>query len=576
MSSMNDFEALRDALLGNDLNELKHIKAQFEDKALFSERVGEVLAQAVKTNHAEPAELSNALVLPFAKTLDLAVKFKPDEVTGSLAPVILPLVGKVVSSAFESLKENIDYLFSSLLTVQGLRWRLESSRTGTPYSELAFINKYGYVIESAYLNLNHDGSILSEVFKPNYLSSTDPDKHSLLIREIKSTVQHASVNSQLNQITTKRHANTILYTAKGSYSSLTSAVVGEADQGFLTWQVDLLRAIESDYKDYLIQTPVNLSALSGTKDSLKRLLAYKPSSKPSSTADTSARKVYWAKWLSVAMLLLFMTWIGFSMLNTYEKNKIQTALAQVNGVVPISLEGNAYHGWTLKSLHDPEVFKLSDLKISQKLAKKLSFNSIPFHSLDTVSLQARFVRKIKPPSTVIVGSEMNNPQRWFIKGTASAAWIEGLNDFLSAYKKTQDAVENIDTSQLTAVNSTKIDPTTSDAVKVLNATVLEFQDRRLTLVPDSAPVVSESARLMRLLIDTAKVSGQTVSFEVGTHLQGPFDRTSNLKLLSDRYNAIVSIFEAEGVPNTYFTYNQNPTTLFNKPAASFRVLNSNP
>jgi hypothetical protein len=147
---------------------------------------------------------------------------------------------------------------------------------------------------------------------------------------------------------------------------------------------------------------------------------------------------------------------------------------------------------------------------------------------------------------------------------------------------TQDAVENIDTSQLktieppAAVDAPKDNTALNDAFKALNEITLEFIDRRLTLAPDQVAMVPEISRLMNVLIASAKANGQTVTFEVGTHLLGQFDRGSNAKLLKDRYNVIVSTFESEGIPSTYFTYNKDPMTPVNKPAAVIKVLMSKP
>jgi hypothetical protein len=176
LRAVGEHQRLKQLILGDELAELDahagRVAALEANLADLPQQLPAVLREAQQGKGRQP--LAQALATPVADALGAAVQSQRHSIVEALFPVIGPAIRKAVAEAMRDFNDNFNRVLESSFTPRGLRWRLESWRTGLPYSQVALRHSLSYRIDHLFLIDRHNGLVLARVSAPD-LPALDAD-----------------------------------------------------------------------------------------------------------------------------------------------------------------------------------------------------------------------------------------------------------------------------------------------------------------------------------------------------------------------------------------------------------------
>lgn len=173
---MGEHQRLKELLLGEELAELDahaaRVAALEAAQADLPEQLPTLLQRAQRGDGRR--RLARALTNPVADALGVAVESQRQRIVDVLFPVIGPAIRKAIAEALRDFTENFNRALESSFTLHGLRWRLESWRTGIPYAQVVLRHSLRYRIDHLFLIDRNDGLVLARVSAPE-LPDLDAD-----------------------------------------------------------------------------------------------------------------------------------------------------------------------------------------------------------------------------------------------------------------------------------------------------------------------------------------------------------------------------------------------------------------
>ncbi len=561
----NDFHTLRSALIGDELKHLELLSAQFNDKVVYTSRMSDSLPVAIVQSASESDNLVNAMKLPVLNSFHLAVESHREQVKQMLAPVIMPVIGQAVAQATMEIKDTIETLTSSMFTVQGIKWRIESAKTGRPYSEIAFKDKHQFTIDQLTLSAKRNGEVLNQTAKQSYTDSSDITNQNLIKQHIHAVSQRVTITADKEPLDTKTFDAFTSYTVHGVWCALTAVVSGSANEEFLFKLRKQIKAIEADANAALKAYRDDTSVFEPLKKPLNQLLDFVPSKPVPLKSNQASGGFSLAKLFLYSLLILFIAYIGFLLYSHYEKNKIIHALNQEKGFVTLEVDGNAYSGWHIKGMQDPHIFNPQKLALDETVRTKLMFNSVPFVSLSKESMLARLNKKLPQPAGVQYAIADTAPNTLLVTGVADDAWVAKLKQLAS----TVEGIDSVDASAVTAKVDDKADY--EAAKKALESLTFVFPNKSTEFGADQSAALEQAKLAMKTLSAAGDKLKLATSYRVSTFVSGSSPRSDNAKLLYDRFIAVKQHFGEQGIDPAAFQFVEQVEQALDLPAATIRV-----
>lgn len=173
---MDDHERLRRLILGEDLADLdtpaQRLAALEQAREKLPAQLPELLQQSQRGDGRR--RLSQALVQPLTDALGRAAQEQRQGIVDALFPVIGPAIRKAIAEALRDFTEGFNRALESSFTVRGLRWRLESWRTGIPYVQVVLRHNLRFRLDHLFLIDRNSGLVLARESAPD-LPDLDAD-----------------------------------------------------------------------------------------------------------------------------------------------------------------------------------------------------------------------------------------------------------------------------------------------------------------------------------------------------------------------------------------------------------------
>lgn len=173
---MGEHQRLKELILGEELAELnahaERVATLETTQAELPEHLPALLLRAQRGEGRR--RLAHALTTPVADALAAAVESQRRRIVDVLFPVIGPAIRKAIAEALRDFTENFNRALESSFTPRGLRWRLESWRTGIPYAQVVLRHSLRYRIDHLFLIDRDNGLVLARVSAPE-LPDLDAD-----------------------------------------------------------------------------------------------------------------------------------------------------------------------------------------------------------------------------------------------------------------------------------------------------------------------------------------------------------------------------------------------------------------
>jgi OOP family OmpA-OmpF porin len=177
--SGDDFNKLRTILLkptAQMLNQLGQRVDSIEESVKTlptAESVGAVLPEAVRISARTNENLATVLAPVMESAMDQSIARNKDRMVAALYPIVGAMIRKSVVEGIWDAVASINKVLERSLSLEGLKWRWESFRTGVPVSVIAFRRSVIFRTEHIFLIHNKTARLLYHLSSPE-AAEADP------------------------------------------------------------------------------------------------------------------------------------------------------------------------------------------------------------------------------------------------------------------------------------------------------------------------------------------------------------------------------------------------------------------
>ena len=396
MDEPHQIDELREILNGANSAELAALKARLTDVESRANDVAEVLAPAIRKS--DTTTLVSSLKEPVSKSLKQAIRSEPENYAEILYPVMAPAIRRAIAQAISSLMVTINQTVESATSVDALKTRFQSLRTGIPYAELALRQSLLYRVEHVYLIERESGLQIAEVTSQD-TQGLDGDAVSAMFSAIQSFVQDSFSRDPSAMLTDLKVGDHNVWIANGPHLMLACVIQGDAPEALKDDLYDALYKIRTDYSNSIASFDGDLTDFVGVEDLMTPLLQLrlKETSEFEVRDDLNGKRGK----LPFIILSLVVLFCGFKWWS--HKNKIDTLeyyLAKSPGIAVTDIYWSDSK-FVIEGLKDPDaIIPFGALDAYELTRNKLDFQMVPFRSLETDMELQRFASEFSLPLNV--------------------------------------------------------------------------------------------------------------------------------------------------------------------------------
>jgi OOP family OmpA-OmpF porin len=411
----SDFEELRRLLMGPELEKLEELNHRLESPENFSSEVGEILPRAMAKSSQQGEQLSEAMLPMVKNILRLSIKRDINEIADALFPVIGPAIRMAIRDAFSQMLQSLNQTLESSFSFQGLKWRLQSMRTGIPFAQIALLHGLVYRVEQVFLIHKDTGLLL------NHLVQQDIEGHNAdLVSSMLSAIENfvgdsfeAEGNRTLDSIEVGELS---IWIEQGPDAILAVAIRGEAPNSLRTLLKQALEKIQYEFGDSLAAFDGDTSKFEETR---LRLADCMQSQYRSQRGEKSGKGTI----VLVLLSILLLYWLGMEFYRSTQENEYVAFVKNEPGyvVTDVYRDDGRLH---ITGLRDPLATEPEILLSKSSLnSDQVGHRFQPYHSLEAVFIGRRAEKILQPPTTVSIRIEGD---KLVAEGIASRDWRERL------------------------------------------------------------------------------------------------------------------------------------------------------
>ena len=339
-----EFDRLRELLLGPEQNRIDELSDELHSRELTEDELADKLPEAIALRASRDDQLGRALSPTIETALRESIRRDPQEIATAIFPVLGPAIRKSIAETMASLVRSINNAVEQSLSLQGMRWRVESWRTGIPYPEIVIKHALVYRVEHAFLVHAETGLLLEHVSAPE-LNLPDADLISSMLSAIQDFVRDSFRPGEGAMLRTFSVGEHTVQVEAGPRALLAVVIRGQAPDEVLEKQQNALETVHLEFASQLADFNGDATAFAPSRPLLEDCLE---------TVLTTSRpkgKTAWLKWvipLALIVLVLGVLWIRA----TTRWNRGLDALRAEPGLVVVDAS-RGWGGWHISGLRDP-------------------------------------------------------------------------------------------------------------------------------------------------------------------------------------------------------------------------------
>lgn len=180
---VEDVSRLRSLILGDDYERtIRHWQNADE-----TQRVAEVLAEAIRLRSQQDKSVQNALAPAIDDVLDASIRRDPVKLAHVISPIIGPSIRNAVRTALTEMVESLNQILDRSISPRSLVWRIQAWRAGVPLGEFVLLRTLQYRVEQVLIIHRETGILLQSEVAPN-VKVRDPDLVSAMLSAINGFV----------------------------------------------------------------------------------------------------------------------------------------------------------------------------------------------------------------------------------------------------------------------------------------------------------------------------------------------------------------------------------------------------
>jgi len=381
-------------------------------------------------------KLAFSMQRPVEICIQQAIKKDVRPFANALFPLIGPTIRRSIGEAFKELFQRINMILSqSILSRQGLTWRIQAWRTNQSFAEIVLSNTLAYRVEQSFLIHRQSGLLILHAHLEE-ISIGDSDAVSAMFTAIQDFVRDSFSTDKEEELESVEVGQFTVWVERGPHAALACVIRGNAPRTLRQLMQEQLETIHARHAPLLEQFAGDNSDLLYCKPLIEETLRseLKPEAKPRWMTPQLA--------ILLGIILLVGSVWGYVHLEYQRRlNNYLHALYDTPGVV-VTLVENEGSKTIIHGLRDPlaalphkiaERFQLSE--------KDVLFKEKPYLDLGASFLERRVRQWLKPPNTVqltLKGDVVH------LQGHADQGWIDRMSDRVGMLI----GVNEVDTSKL--------------------------------------------------------------------------------------------------------------------------------
>jgi outer membrane protein OmpA-like peptidoglycan-associated protein len=411
--SVRELSELRDLLFGAERRQIDELRRRLDTEELTPDELAEKLPQAIVQRAARDRQLAVALAPTVESAIKESVRRDPREFATAIFPVLGPAIRKAIAETMSGLVNTINRAIEHSLSPQGIRWRIESWRTGVPFAQIVVRHALVYRVEQVLLVHAETGLLLANV--PDG-SLGDADLVSGMLTAIGDFVNDSFEAKKTGELRAFAAGDLTVLVEAGPRANLAAVVRGTPPDSLPAKLQTTLETIHLQWCDPLTGFNGDAAAFTTTRplleDCVETVLA--------TDKRASAARLRRFAWVIPVLLLLAagITW------RTARTNRLwSAALARLDtepGIAVIRTERSGGK-WRITGMRDPLAVSPSLIMASRGVdTNDVVAHWEPYVSTEPALLLARARRLLAPPAGVTLSLKGDT---LVASGRAPALWI---------------------------------------------------------------------------------------------------------------------------------------------------------
>jgi OOP family OmpA-OmpF porin len=246
----SDFAALRRLLLGPEQARLEALATEVKERKITAADIAEHLPEAIVLRRQRDNQIGRAIAPVLDTALRESVRRQPRAIAAAIFPVLGPAVRKALAEALTALVRAINNAMDLAFSWRGIKWRLESWRSGVPFAQIVIRHSLVYRVEQAFLIHAKSGLLLAHASAPG-LSLPEAPVISGMLTAIQDFVRDAFRPGEGGTLRTFSVGDHTVQLETGTLALIALVIRGQAPLSLLRQQQRALEAIHLQYANAL-------------------------------------------------------------------------------------------------------------------------------------------------------------------------------------------------------------------------------------------------------------------------------------------------------------------------------------
>ena len=418
-------EELRSLIVGPEQSRIEELEERLESVAPGPEEVSRILPAAISVGAARDDRLRDSLAPLVENTIHSSVRRNPQPLADAIFPVIGPAIRKAISAAMSGLVQTMNQALEHTFSLRGLRWRMESFRTGVSFGEIVLRHSLVYRVEQVFLVHREGGLLLLHV-----ADQSVPELASEMVAGMLSAIQDFARDSfkvgSRDTLETMQVGELNVLVEEGPYAQLAAVVRGHPPVTLKSTLQQALETVHLTLGDDLVAFQGDSAAFIKARPVLERCLGHEVAPPPA--------RGRWRFWLLAAAVLAGLAlWLIPRAIAQRRWGRFVRALQTEPGIV-VTETGRRDGKFYVAALRDPGSRDPATLRAAAGLSPNdVVENWEPYYSLDTAFVLPRATALLAPPATValafragVLTASGSAPNDWIVDTRRSSRLLPGI------------------------------------------------------------------------------------------------------------------------------------------------------
>jgi len=250
MHSSDELNSLRTLILAPEQLEISELKERLNDPELRAEELSRVIAEAIVIRASKDHKLATALLPTIEEVIRDSVKRDPKFLADSIFPIIGPAIRRSIAESLRAMVESMSNTLEYTFSWRGIKWRIESFRTGRPFAEIVLMHTLVYRMEQIFLIHKETGLVLQHVAAES-VDSKDADMVSAMLTAIQDFVNDSFSAKEDSSLQNLNLGELTIWVEQGPRTVLASVIRGSPPSELKTVLKEILENIEFEYNSAL-------------------------------------------------------------------------------------------------------------------------------------------------------------------------------------------------------------------------------------------------------------------------------------------------------------------------------------